>query len=175
MLHLQAVPSRPPYWFSTPAECPCLCVWEAFSRSISISVAVPLCSLSELESWESLMEEFRGPEITHLITPPTPKKTRLEKKKADSKRRKRKRCLFSSVGSCWTTDQQWQADISMVTPRGALRYSDCCHQPSEVKPNTAWRLKCSYPVPESDGITHILKNQLDSKKDWQGWRTKQPL
>ncbi len=66
----------------------------------------PLCSLSELESWESLMEEFRGPEITHLITPPTPKKTRLEKKKADSKRRKRKRCLFSSVGSCWTN---WSA------------------------------------------------------------------
>ncbi len=89
---------------------------------VGLSASVPLSSLSELESWESLMEEFRGPEITHLITPLTPKK-------ADSKRRKRKRCLFSSVGSCWTADQQWQADISMVTPRGALRYSDCCHQP----------------------------------------------
>ncbi len=89
---------------------------------VCLSASVPLSSLSELESWESLMEEFRGPEITHLITPLTPKK-------ADSKRRKRKRCLFSSVGSCWTADQQWQTDISMVTPRGALCYSDCCHQP----------------------------------------------
>lgn len=40
------------------------------------------------------MEEFRGPEITHLITPPTPKKTRLEKKKQTVKEENEKGVYF---------------------------------------------------------------------------------
>lgn len=70
----------------------------------------------------------------------------------------------------WSAMAGWH--FNSYTPRSITLQKLLPSASSEVKSNTAWRLKCRYAVPESDGITYILTNELEWKKSCQGWRTK---